>query len=372
MPEGMNLKSDGFASNLHGPNGEYKLKEFCAERGIPYSDMEYPPSLATFCEYGLAFQKKMVPELEERWVKNVAQIPGGFSLELDNGETVKARHVVLAIGITHFEYIPKSVRDLPAEFCSHSFAHHFLSPFKGRHVTVIGGGASALGLAGLLRDADCDSHLVVREAKVKFHTGPDGSEPSLWEKIRHPKSGLGPGLRTRFYSEMPNAFRYLPEKLRVDLVRTTLGPAGGWTTRDKVLGRVPLFVGTTIERSEVRDGKAVLHLVASDGTKSELVTEHVIAGTGFRVDLDRLQFLSAEIRAQIKLVQRSPNLSSTFECSVPGLHFVGIAAANCFGPVMRFAFGARFASERLASVLKKSESRPRSSVAVAEPAAMAK
>ena len=65
----------------------------------------------------------------------------------------------------------EKLRHLPKEFLSHSFAHHHLEPFKGRHITVIGGGASALGLAGLLRDADCDSHLVVRESKVTFHDG---------------------------------------------------------------------------------------------------------------------------------------------------------------------------------------------------------
>ena len=40
-------------------------------------------------------------------------------------------------------------------------------------------------------------------------------------------------------------------------------------------------------------------------------------------------------------------LSSSFESSVPGIYFVGIAAANSFGPVMRFAFGAGFAARRL-------------------------
>lgn len=372
MPKGMNLKSDGFASNLHAPGGEFPLKEYCAERGIPYSDTEFPPSLATFSSYGVAFQERMVPELEDRYVQHISRLPEGFSLLLDNGETLRARHVILAIGISHFEYVPENLRHLPAEFCSHSFAHHHMEPFKGRHITVIGGGASALGLAGLLRDADCDSHLVARDSKVTFHSGPDGSVPSLWERIRHPQSGLGPGIRSRFYSDAPNAFRYLPEKLRIKIVRTALGPSGGWTTRDKVMGRVPLFLGRSIESAEIKDGKVLLHMLGKDGSRSELMTEHVIAGTGFRVDLDRLQFLAPEIRAGIKSVQRTPILSSTFESSVAGLHFVGIAAANSFGPVMRFAFGARFAAERLTALLKKSESRSRVSVPVAEPATLTK
>ena len=69
--------------------------------------------------------------------------------------------------------------------------------------------------------------------------------------------------------------------------------------------------------------------------------------------MDRLEFLSPEIRRQIALVGSSPALSSTFESSVTGLYFAGLAAANTFGPVMRFAFGAGFAARRIARALAK-------------------
>jgi len=42
---------------------------------------------------------------------------------------------------------------------------------------------------------------------------------------------------------------------------------------------------------------------------------------------------------------------------MPGLYFVGIAAANSFGPVMRFAFGADFAARTVTRALVKSVSR---------------
>jgi hypothetical protein len=45
---------------------------------------------------------------------------------------------------------------------------------------------------------------------------------------------------------------------------------------------------------------------------------------------------------------------------VPGLHFVGTAAANSFGPMMRFAYGAGFVSRRLTGHL--SRALPRGSV----------
>jgi FAD-dependent urate hydroxylase len=76
--------------------------------------------------------------------------------------------------------------------------------------------------------------------------------------------------------------------------------------------------------------------------------DHVIAATGYRVDLDRLSILSTETRQRIQLTGGSPALSANFESSVPGLYFVGLAAANVFGPFLRFACGAGFAARRLA------------------------
>jgi len=43
-----------------------------------------------------------------------------------------------------------------------------------------------------------------------------------------------------------------------------------------------------------------------------------------------------------------------FESSVPGLYFVGLPAAHTFGPVQRFALGARFAASRITSHLVRS------------------
>jgi hypothetical protein len=75
--------------------------------------------------------------------------------------------------------------------------------------------------------------------------------------------------------------------------------------------------------------------------------DHVIAATGYRVDLRALAFLEAGLRARVSTIEGAPALSPDFESSVSGLHFVGVAAANTFGPVMRFLLGARYASRRI-------------------------
>ena len=168
------------------------------------------------------------------------------------------------------------------------------------------------------------------------------------------------------------AFHYLPERIRVETVRTTLGPSGGWFIRDKVIGKVPLHLGCTPQGADVRDRRVHLSIQLADGSEREIVTEHIIAATGYKVDLERLKFLNPEMRSKLKALNRAPVLSSSFESSIPGLYFVGVAAANSFGPVMRFAFGAGFAARTLTRTLTKSLSREPASVAVRSVATTAK
>ena len=367
MPRGMHLKSDGFASNIYDPNGEFTLERFCAESGINYSDSEVPVALDTFTAYGLAFKERTVPELEEKMVVNVDALNCGFMLRLDDGEEFTARRVVLAIGITHFQYVPSVFENLPNNRLSHSAAHSDLEPFRGRRVAVIGGGSSALDLAGLLHEIGAKVVLIARQPNLKFHGKPAIGRPrSTWERIRHPKSGLGPGLRSRFFANSPLVFHYLPQRLRLDIVRKHLGPSGGWFIKDKVVGKVPLVLGYSPERAEARGSCVSLTLRGANGTQRELETEHVISATGYKVDVNRLSFLSAGIRSDVDTVENTPILSEVFESSVRGLYFVGVAAANSFGPVMRFAFGAGFTAEQLTEHLATSLSRERPATAVAD------
>jgi thioredoxin reductase len=372
MPKGMMLKSDGFASDIYDPESAFTLRQFCAERGIEYADSGVPVRLDTFTGYGLAFKDRMVPELEEKIVVSVDRSADGFRLQLQDGETFQARNLVLAVGITHFDYVPESLAHLPAEFLSHSARHREVEPFRGKDVVVIGGGSSAMDLAGLLGEAGAKVQMVSRRTELKFHSQPTGKPRSLWQQIRHPQSGLGPGMRSRFFADAPWAFYYLPERIRIEAVRRSLGPSGGWFIRDKVIGKVPLHLGCTPLGAEVRNGNVHLRVRAQDGQEREIVTGHLIAATGYRVNLDRLQFLSADIRSKVDVVNGSPTLSSSFESSIPGLYFAGVAAANSFGPVMRFAFGAGFAARTLTRALAKSLASAPASVPVARAATTTK
>src|ERR1700738_4821415 len=58
MPRGMRLKSEGFASSLSDPAGEFTLKAFCEAERRPYADINHPTPVETFVAYGGGVQKR--------------------------------------------------------------------------------------------------------------------------------------------------------------------------------------------------------------------------------------------------------------------------------------------------------------------------
>jgi thioredoxin reductase len=274
---------------------------------------------------------------------------------LDNDDTVKAKRVVIAVGVRSFRSLPDCFEQLGPKFVTHSSDHHDLSTFSNRDVVVYGAGSSAVDGAALLHEAGAAVKLIARKPVV-IHSGGPAQKPSLWQKLRHPSSGIGPGLRHRIYCEAPWLFHRLPEELRLSIVRRTLGPASGWFMRERVIGKVPFLLGFAPEAAEIRNGNVHLKFRGLDGSTRELSTEHVISATGYKVDVRKLDFLDSEIRSKIRSIENTPILSSAMESSVPGLYFTGPAAANSFGPVMRFAFGASFATPHLTKALVKSMS----------------
>ncbi|MGA9143898.1 MAG: NAD(P)-binding domain-containing protein [Candidatus Acidiferrales bacterium] len=366
MPRGMRLKSEGFASFLYDPAATFTLAEYCKEQGIPYQDVGLPVPLETFAAYGLEFQKRFVPELENKLIVSVQQKPAGFEVRLEDGESVTAQKLIVAVGISHFAYVPPILSALPPEYVSHSSKHSALDQFKGRAITVVGAGASALDLAALLHQAGAAVQVVARKPKIRFHDPPETTSPTFWQRLRNPLTGIGPGWKLYFYANLPLIFHRMPERFRFDAVRRILGPAPGWFIRDQVVGKVPFNLGVEITEAVVLNGRVSLQLTDGAGSRKTLVTDHVIAATGYRVDLRRLTFLDADLQKNIRSIDQTPVLSSNFESSLPGLYFVGTSAANSFGPVLRFAYGAGFTARHISRHLARMGSR-RSVRAVAAP-----
>ena len=352
MPKGMHLKSDGFASNLYAPNGEFQLAHYCAEHNLPYADLGLPVPLETFCAYGMAFQQRLVPQLESKKLVSLRHNADRFLLALDNGEVFSARKVVLALGIDYFRHMPPELAELPTQFATHSSAHSAVDGFRDRDVLVIGAGASAVDIAVLLHEAGARVQLVARRRELELHTKMRLPRPIL-ERVRNPISGIGPSWRSRLFTDAPQAFHYLPEAKRLKIVKHYLGPAAGWFMRERFTA-VPSATGCTLAAATVQGGRVHADFVTADGGNRRFIADHIIAATGYRVDLRRLSCLSDELRDAMRAVAHTPILSANFETSVPGLYVIGPAAANAFGPVMRFAYGAKVTAPRLSRHIGRS------------------
>ena len=89
----------------------------------------------------------------------------GFRLQVEDGASFEARRVVMAVGISHFAYVPGLLSHLPKELLTHSSAHHDCTEFRGKKVTIIGAGASAVDMAALMHESGVDVTLVARAPK---------------------------------------------------------------------------------------------------------------------------------------------------------------------------------------------------------------
>jgi len=135
----------------------------------------------------------------------------------------------------------------------------------------------------------------------------------------------------------------VPAAWRTRFVKNHLPPEGAWWLRKRVENQVPVHTQTLIIDAFERDGQAVLRLrTGKDSCEHQLVVDNVIAGTGYDLSVDRLEFLDQTLRSSIARLERAPRLSASFETSMPRLRWIGPASAMSFGPLFRFVVGADY------------------------------
>jgi thioredoxin reductase len=347
MPAGMYLKSEPYASSLSDPKARYNLERYRLGGGRRSVRTGEPVALNEFLDYTLWFQERALGAIIERHVRTLARADdNGFELTLDDGSLRRARHVVLASGIIPFKHVPEPLSALPSELVSHSADHASLAEFARRQVSVVGTGQSGLETAALLHEAGARTHLVARAPALKWHV-PPAKVRAFWDDWLRPEAGIANGWGAWICAEHPGAFRQLPLRVRAREVATRLGPCGAWWLRSRVEGKVAISTASSLEDASERNGRVALTLRVA-GTRTVIEADHVIAATGYRVDMRRLGFLDPALLAELATDNGYPRLNGRYETSVPGLFAVGSMAAQTFGPVMRFMYGARHPAGTLA------------------------
>ena len=350
MPRGMLLRSPREASHISDPAGALTLDRYEASIG---EEPVRPVPLERFVAYGRWFQREAVPELDPRKILCVHGAPGGFRLELEDGASVAARRVVLASGIAPFAWRPPEFAGLPGERVSHASEHDDLSRFGGRSVIVVGGGQSALESAALLHEAGADVQVLVRASHINWLVRSSRLHRlQALRRLLYAPADIGPA-GVSWLVASPTWFKRLPLDMQGPLAQRSIRPAGsGWLVPR--LEAVPIDVGRTVA-AVTADADGV-ELELQDGERRS--ADHVLLGTGYRIDVSRLELLAPEVRRSLDLVGGYPVLDRGFQSSVPGLHFVGAPAAWSFGPLMRFVAGTEFAARALTRGIAASAARP--------------
>lgn len=355
MPVGMCLKSAPDASDLSAPTPGYGLADFSAASGTqPLTGHQIVP-IEMFVRYGQWFQQQLLPDVESEQVNHLDHAAGRFHLTLSSGEELETGTVVMASGLNGFAHVPAELAAVapdgpaPDGLVSHTSQHRDLTRFRGREIAVIGAGQSALESGALLHEAGAGVRVLVR-SQARWGLPPKEPRSGVLSLLPEPNSPLGPTWRIYPFSHATGLFPYLPADTRLKLVKRVLGPLGAWWLEDRVVGKVPVLDGHRVVRAR-REGDKVLLTVASAGQTHDLAVDHVLAATGYRVDLSRLDFLSPELCGKVRCLADWPDLSTSFESSVSGLYFTSLTAAATFGPVMRFVCGTTFTARRVSAAV---------------------
>jgi hypothetical protein len=343
MPKGMRLRSPWIATHIADPGSRLTLDAFARQAGLAAQD-QLP--IEHFVQYGEWFQRQALPDLDQRKVARIDAAESGFRLQLEDGDVLGARRVVLAMGLANQELRPPQFAGVEPALVSHSCEHASLDKWRGKRVAVVGRGQSACESAMLLRQAGSEVDLICRGGVHWIGVAPGDIERArgwrwrLRELLQAP-SAVGP-FPWSWLNELPGIERRLPHGLRSRIADRSLRAAcARWVLPG--LDGVEVLAGRVLRRASRQGEKVALEL--DDGVRSY---DHVLLGTGYRIDIAKLGVLSPQLLGRIVCRGGSPVLRAGFESSVGGLHFVGASAVDSYGPLLRFIAGAGAAGRSVA------------------------
>ncbi len=303
----MRLRSPWRATHLSSPDRQFSLDAYATTHGV---EQDRPLPIEKFVAYGEWFQGHIAPDVDRRAVRRIDAVDNGFELELADGDTLAADRVVIATGLANQDYRPRLFRDLPAALVTHTCEHANSAPFRGKRVAVIGRGQSACESAALLAEAGAEVDIISRG---DIHwlgastMAPKAQKPGFWlNHYLEAPSAVGP-FPLSWLAEMPTFTHHWPSKLRDRFTTRCLkAGAAGWL--------VPRFKDVKCSSGRAIAGvRAVSGGVVIDLDSGSQTFDHVLLGTGYRVDLSRVGVLAPRLLEKVVRVEGSPMLGAGFE-----------------------------------------------------------
>jgi cation diffusion facilitator CzcD-associated flavoprotein CzcO len=325
MPAGMLLRS-GIDWQLD-PFGVYTFQAYLRDRGVSEGDVR-PIPVELFVEYGEWFREAYGLEVRPTLVEELcADDDHRFEATLSDDEAIVADNVVAAPGVAYFANVPEEVvRSLDPARYSHTCTLTRFEELRLDRVLIVGGRQSAFEWAALI------SEQVGAEVHVVHDHETPAFEASDWSFV---DALIDKTLETRGW------FRHLPPEERAAISkrfwsegRLKLEP---WLAERVARGNITDWPMTHVV--EYRQ-EAMGEIVASLSNDRELVVDHVVLATGYRVSVPAVPYLArSDLARDLHAVDGCPVLDEDFQSSIAGLFFTGFTAARDFGPFFGFVRG---------------------------------
>jgi cation diffusion facilitator CzcD-associated flavoprotein CzcO len=355
MPSGMFLRSNWTATQIADPDFRLTLENYKADQCNHFTT---PVPIERFIDYGRWYQSKALPDLDRRKITRIESDPKGFRATLEDGEQCTSRRVVVAAGIAAFAYRPPEFDSFPSCLASHTSSHSNFKNFSGRSVLVVGGGQSALESAALLNENGAETEVISRAKHIHWLQGWTSRMlhqrlGKFTNRLLYAPTDVGPAGISQLMAR-PNLLRTLPRPLQDRLRKRAVRPAGARWLVDR-LRDVPIRLGRSVTSAAVKGDRAWVRL--NDGT--ERTVDHVLLGTGYRINVAKYEFLAPELAKSIRTFKGFPILQEGLETSVPGLHILGAPGVWSFGPLMQFVSGTTYSCQSLQRVIAKKAQLPK-------------
>ena len=192
--------------------------------------------------------------------------------------------------------------------------------FAGKRVAVVGGGQSAFESAVLMNERGADVELIAR--------GPEIVWLRSWSpihfmgrlgKVVYAPTDVGPLWYSRLVAT-PALFTRLPARdAGPNRVIASIRPACSYFVKVRVDG---VRLTTATEVTGAKPAGEGLELTLSDGSTREV--DHLMFGTGYKVNVERYPFLGEDLLADLGR-RRLPGAAPRVRELVPGLHILGRA-----------------------------------------------
>ena len=339
MPKGMILRS---ACDWHyDPFNQDTFERYLETRNLKPVDVE-PLALDFYLSYVDWFVKQKKIEVLPAWVQPLNYVPDTqpcFEAVLQDGETLTARNVVLALGFRYFKNVPEPYAELfPLGRFTHTCDLIDLASLKGRRVLIIGGRQSAFEWAALLSEQGADAiNLSYRHPTPAF-------QRADWSWVNPIVDAI---------AQDPSWFRRMRDEEKAQ-VNQRLWAEGRLKLEPWLAARLTKDAIKLFPESQVtgcRELPSSELEVSLNG--STLTVDQIILATGYKVNLEKVPLLAqGNILTDLETRNGFPILDEHFQSNLPGLFFTSMCATQDFGPFFAFTAGIRTSARLIGAALE--------------------